>query len=386
MFLVALFIIDKTQRRASVVKEWRGLTKITGWCFIVFGLWIILVPLVYGDESLFERLRGVPRPLEIALWIWGAFVFAKDKYFNQKLLLTGACACIFGVTFQFIQRVYLGFSPETHGWIFGMPAVWSALSIICLLPWLVYLILRADKSFNILFYGMVLIGALFVILVTYSSTMWFSFLSLFVILAFVLLLNNKYRPTKQVYCIMLLLLCLIMMLFVTFEFYAPKINDRICDRICVELNQLSSINKNFDTFTTKRELIWIDAVNIIKQRPVYGYGWIDYSNTYAIKRCDKRIIDSHPHSSYLEAAFHTGIPGMSLFLLSLLLFSLICIKIIFIEHTRNVIAFAALLMLGAYVVGGFAESFFFLSRGHALLFWVPVSLLLTNNKCVLDND
>ena len=375
-FIAALLIINKKQRCAAVIKNWRGLAKAAGFCFLVFGLWIMAVPLIFGDESLWERIRGVPRPLEIAIWIWGGWVFAKDSFFYKKMLLISSCSFAFGATAFFIQRACQHFAAVYQGWLFQTDAIECGVTLLCLFPWAFYHFLHLkDNKINLL-YALVFVEYFVVLISTYYSTIYVSFFIQTAVLIFLCAINNKLRPNART-CLNLAIIIVMAAGMVACTVHKQP---AVKARLEKEVDQLTSFNtKDLESFTTERMDVWHEAVSCIKQRPLAGYGWADYDNYVSIKK-------SHPHSSYLEVAFHTGIPGAVIFAALLLLLSVLCAKKIVVVRADDAVAFSVLLMLVAYAVVGLTESFFLVRREFAMIFWAPVSLLLAGKGWYSSGD
>ena len=85
----------------------------------------------------------------------------------------------------------------------------------------------------------------------------------------------------------------------------------------------------------------------------------------------------HPHSSYLEAAFHAGIPAGILYGMAFVTSFMLALRYIFTKKGPASIAYVVSLMILAAAVGGLTEAFFYASREYLVPFWSMVSMLLS---------
>lgn len=369
LFLSALFIINKSQRRADVMKYWHGMTKVTGWCFITLGFWITVIPPIFGQESFFAALRSIERLLEVALWIWGAMVFAKNGDFFKRMLAFSTWSCVFCATVYFIQRTGQSFAVIYDDWWFGGNAVRTGIQLIFLFPWLVYSLAHTKKNNEILIFSCAVVESVVVAIFTYYSTIW---VALFVQLLCIppLMILMKIRPNTKIYKVLTMVLLCFCILFSGFFNKYPIIKDRLK----IEITQFSAFGKNIEEFTNKRSLIWAETIDLAKNHPIVGYGYDEY-HKYS------KIDMNHPHSSYLQALFYTGNMGMILFILVLVLFSMLIMAKMIEAHDDFSMLFILPLMLVSYSTASLTEVLFYASREVAIGFWVPVSLLLSQQLC-----
>ena len=383
LFLGALLIINKKQRHTSVMADWCGLVKLTGYCLIAFGLWVMIVPLFVGDESLLERFLGVPRPLEIALWIWGAWVFAKDTFFYKNMALIATYSCMFVSTVFLIQRTSQSFADMyVNKWVFSGASISSGMHLLFLMPWLFYALSHENKLCKIIAHVITIVMAAVVLISTYALTIWVAFFAQIVMLLFTAYFNTKLRLHTKSFKVVIAAF----MICAVFICAIINLYPNAASRITAECNQLSTFDKNTQTFTTNRVTIWEEVINIVEQRPLCGYGWVDYTNKYATVRYDPRDDISSTHSSYLAAAFNTGLIGLALFLILLVSSFVLCARKIFFAKKDNVLYFVALLSITAYCVASLTESLLLMSRDLAILFWVPVCLLLSNKDNIEEEE
>ena len=79
--LLSLCCITKSDVRTSLFFLKDRVAKILPLQLIIFWLWLFFVPLLFGNENLTDRLEGLGWPIEMILFMFEAFVFAKDSFF-----------------------------------------------------------------------------------------------------------------------------------------------------------------------------------------------------------------------------------------------------------------------------------------------------------------
>ena len=84
LFLLAILLLDKSQRKIDVMCYWKGFTNFAGLLLITLFLWVTLMPLFSGMEPLLDRIASLPRPIEVFLYGVGAMIFAKDDFFEKN--------------------------------------------------------------------------------------------------------------------------------------------------------------------------------------------------------------------------------------------------------------------------------------------------------------
>lgn len=127
--LLSLCCITKSDVRTSLFFLKDRVAKILPLQLIIFWLWLFFVPLLFGNENLTDRLEGLGWPIEMILFMFAAFVFAKDSFFvsvlNKFLLVFLSIFLIATIT----HRTFLLFEINFVNWIFGG----SAYNIGCML-------------------------------------------------------------------------------------------------------------------------------------------------------------------------------------------------------------------------------------------------------------
>ena len=370
LFVLALYIINKDQRQADVIKYWNGFTRVTGLCLIAMCVWIICVPALFGQASFMDVVHSTERILEVILWIWGAFIFAKDNEFFDKFISFSVLSCIVLGVVYFTQRAGQSFASMTSvDWWFGGNSVKTGFHILFLFPWLVYSLLSAEKPKKIILLSLSILSVIIVTISTYYSTIWVALFAQIILIPIITLKMNVVL-SKNIYLFAMPIFVIAMLLFYLGCHNIPEVKSRLD----MEIAQLSAFGSDTAKFTSRRSEAWAETINLTKVHPIVGYGYVAPED-YAVKT------RFHPHSSYLQAAFYTGYPGMFLFILSLCLLGVLIYNKSGKSDKYKSVFFALPLILIGYSVAGIAEVLFFTGRETAIAFWVPMSLLLSQKMC-----
>ena len=364
--IAALLLLDKHERKLDIGCHWKGFSKIAAIIFIALGLWVLFAPLLGGVEPLIERIRGLGRPIEVIICCVGILIFAKDEFFEKNFFRMSLLSAIIYFMLVFTQRMLVSFSTDRGNWIFNKYAAFVGLILLSLLPWVLYTLNNNGEDRRWRFSCVVVLPvALFTITVTYYRTIWIALIAQL----FVMLPLNYYMFNCNLKKISKLLLVLFIFFTMT-GMFLYKANTAIRNEIVSNIYSFTQIGKNFEKFTSKRGGIWAEAIQLISARKITGYGWIDYNDVAKIKK-------NHPHSSYLQAAFHAGIPAMFLYISVLCIFEFLALQYIISKHILSPIVYTVALMIVSTAVAGLTESYFFTSREYLIPFWSTLTMLLS---------
>ncbi len=366
LFVISILLLSREQRRICVRCNWSGLQKIAGYLLLILFVWVILAPLLGGVGHISERIHSVARPLEIFLYCIGVMIFARDAFFDKYFDRLSIISAIFLFVFVFIHRLLLSFSTERNDWIFNKHAAFAGLILVSILPWLVCGIIDNKNNKYLRIICIVIFPvALITIFVTYYRTIWLAMvvqLLCVIPLGYYMFRMKLYRIVKVIVLFVLSFTVLILL--------SCNANIEVRNEIKDNIKSSLAITSNFERFTNHRGEIWEEAMTLINQRKLCGYGWIDY-NDYAL------IKQHHPHSSYLQAAFHAGIPAMVLYIAVLFVFEVLACKYIIRDKTTVRSVYVVALMIISTMVVGLTESFFFTSREYLIPFWSMLAILVS---------
>lgn len=360
--LFALMLCSKEQMTVDIIRFWRGFTKFSGLLLICLAAWVVCAPLLGGVEPVRERIMGMARPLEVTLFCISVLVFARNYFFEKMLYRYSLLSIVvFSIT-VFCKRVMVDFSAVRGGWLFDMRADIVANLLCMLMPWLLYALFdkQIKHSFKIML-CMVTLLTIAMVWVTYIRTFWLG-LIVQLISAFILLvccLNIDIR--KHIYKLCLIMAILLIGIAISYHCIQE-----------VRLNFAQSLSSSsFSTFSSRRDVVWKEALSIIKNRKLLGYGWTDYDVFTTVFKAP------HPHSSYLHAAFCTGIIGGILYIGVLFSFLFLSVCNLLKRRGPVIISFVVALVIIVNLVVGFTESFFYVGREYLIPFWSTLALLIS---------
>lgn len=359
LFLLALLLTSKSLRKTKVLSNSKGLTKLAVYLLVGFAVWITTIPLLFGISSVTSRLQSLARPLEVCLYVYGIFIFARDKNFIKYFSAISLVSAAIFILLVFIQRSLVSFVPMYDGWALRTHAAIGGLTVCMIVPWFLYNICASNVSNCKRCINVVLLAiASLTIVSTYYLTVWLAFCTQIIsaIILCVVFFKNKH--------LLLILSILVIGGGAGFGYLYTRIPE-----VKTNVQQLLMIDKNLNDFTNNRVEIWKEAANLIKVRKTFGYGWVSYNDFASIKK-------NHPHSSYLEAAFITGIPGLMLYLLTLGTIFVLSLKNLFTKRGPTVFSYVIILMLVAYGVGSFGEAYFFIRREFLIPFWTTICMVI----------
>ena len=141
---------------------------------------------------------------------------------------------------------------------------------------------------------------------------------------------------------------------------------------------------NIENFSTGRWSTWKQTLHKIKARPIAGYGLGLSFKSFDIRSDMSRTLHSdevitHPHNTMLQVAVHTGLPGLALFFMALLvLFILAISKTVASKHQTLYFTFA--IMIIAKFFAGITDSFFMPARYFLVPFWCLAFYVMFNES------
>ena len=371
--VLALFFLTKENFKFN----WTRGQKITGCILALFCAWMIVIPVIFGENPLPVRLRDAVRPVELTLWICATLLFAKDDFFVRNLKNFSITACFLYSLIALHWCFETHFALEYKNWPVLDDSHCAGALMSGIAVWIMCEFVTAKNPFKVVFCFVTLgLGALLTIFARFS-TFWVALAAEFLAALTVLLFTDRKKFLK-------LLLCLVLLLSLAIGGIntVMKNNAGIRAKIDQELNQLTSLrNKNLECFTSHRAQIWEDTAKAVAQKPFFGYGK-DVLKQH-IRPLPGGTIQWHAHNNLLEAAFEAGIPCallLTVFCLSLFLLAAFALRN---SHSFNSEAFVCVVLLAGYFTAGLAENLYMTDRCKLVFYWsvFAACLALCNNKC-----
>lgn len=216
------------------------------------------------------------------------------------------------------------------------------LLVIALLAWGLWLTSSKVRSSSSLFYGVIF----FAIVLALWATVTRAYLISLILSCFVVISLATTRKVRRASAIVCLLVLAIATLWIEKE------------------RRMGWIAMN-DPGTQFRLLMWRDAPRLIRAHPVFGIGLDSIfvkGQEWALEAYKKYPLVSHFHSTYIQMAVDTGLPGLAIWLWLVTAYLLLLIRLI--RKTRSAGYFEYGIALGAF---GAALAFILSSFIHYIL-------------------
>ena len=372
-FICIMFIFFFSEKR--IFKNYNNYI----WIYIFIIFWIYIVVNSYLTENNFRSLQSAIsqiRFLILALAI-GFFFQFNVKALNKLILTIGLI--IFFVSIDTIYQYFFGHdifgiepsydtNPYRLSGPFGKELIVGGYISFLSAPVISYCFLNLNKSFNLKnFYFIIFILTTFfaVLLSGERMSLLFYCCNIFFLLFFI--------DKKKIILISSLLIITLFSMYTLNQNVKSRINNFIFDL------------KNFENSNHAR--LFSSAYNIWKDSKISGR-----TKNYRIicdeskidKLTDKQTGSTHPHNIYLEFLSETGLIGLILFSIFIIIF-LIFIKKHFkkLDNIRKSIFIGSLSVVLFYIWPVKSNGSFF-STFSATLFWFNIGLILltinTKNK------
>lgn len=370
LFFLSIFCIDKAVfyetfhcRKGSAFKRYA--------CTLIF-FWacLILIPLVWGVDDVLERVRSIGWPLEMILWVCAAQLFARDAFFIENVKKASICACVLysliAIPFFISTNFVIG-----HTFYYAWPcslAYWSAGSIIsCLSAWIIYqlFIVNGMSRWHSAMCSFFYVLTSFVMFMTLCVTFWVVMAAQILTILFI----SVYLLKKGISVFLKKMVLIIGGIVLVFSMVF-MISHKILTAIEPQYQQLLMFNKDVEAFTSKRNLVWKEAIGLIMERPLTGYGWAEYENF-------NKLSMGHTHSSFLQIAWTAGLFPLVLFICLLLQLLYICIHALRRSGSNCALPVIVLLVAVAFLVNGTLDNLFSATRKVSMLYWIYLHMPLS---------
>lgn len=354
--LLALFFLYKSKKHLpwSEIVDQNGKWVIGVFC--LFWCWITLIPL-FGAGGVKLGFRSMADPIEVIVCLLITLSFAQDPCFFRRMYKIILFSAFLFFTIMLTNRYMQGFTWEPRHWILSRTSAHAGAFVCFFIPW-IFLGLCKTRKINMQWFFLILLicEAIALLVMTFSSTFWLAFAVQFLLFSTLIFFRFK---RKFVFCVS------VAVLFCVATAAVAGLNHltdgQIVSQMKGEYTQLTAVGTDLRQFTTNRDIIWKNTVKLIAMHPVTGWSWKNFhevSFAHFEGETPELILRGSvtPHSSYLSAAWCTGIPGLALYLAVLLILLAKSLK----ELTKGAVdvAFVVLILLTGYAVAGFAEDLF----------------------------
>ena len=368
LFFGALFCLSKDQFKNMSLYSWNSLTKVYAVLVVLFWGLMLFIPLLFGVDCFSERLVSIGWPLEIFLWMWLTLFFAKDEFFVKTLstfsILAVACYCLLALNHIYATKLVIDYNYYYH-WPLHLNS-WIAGSLIsALMPWLLYKFWKSSRLASFICCFILFILSSVVLIATAYTTFWLILCCEFAGSAILMLFDKSSKKTMLAWKFALCSCTAIIALAAVVSF-SPKAADMLRE----QCSQLAAFDSDITVFTSERDLVWKEAVQLIRRRPIIGYGWADYEKFSAIGK-------GHSHSALLQIVWTAGIlPGV-VFLLILGTAAFLCLYNLYRYKNVKPLCFTVALVLMVFTVNGILDNDFKTTRKVAMVYWICLAMPLT---------
>ena len=277
--LLALLLLWKSTSCNCYTFSDNVLFKVQKITLIALSVWFTFVPLFGGAAAINERISDMARPIEVIFYSIVGWRLAKEQSFIELFYRLSCISAVFLSVVVFFYRLHVSFSTLREHWFFDMRAEFAGIILLSLIPWLYCFIFEKGKipiKKNILYYGVLLL-AIISITVTYYRNVWVAWIVQFAVALILLprVFHVRWRDSLNK-AIIISIVCICM------GGWAYDNNYEIRDNI----NSFIRFYKDadLDHFSSKRVEIWREAISLIRERPIVGYGWCDYNEFATIKK------------------------------------------------------------------------------------------------------
>ena len=119
--------------------------------------------------------------------------------------------------------------------------------------------------------------------------------------------NTKFSKTK----------CLTpLMLFIILTISSSQIVSNNFQILSTDVKNIAAENSLAKNAGSKRWELWTNGLDLLKNRPIFGYGPENLGNQYLALGIDQ----DRPHNEYLQHALFLGIPAFALYLAAIFMF------------------------------------------------------------------
>ncbi len=385
---LALLLMWKTMPIPRFSLKHKDFSRTTWFIVLAFFIWIFTIPLMFGATTLAQELRDFVKPLEVLIFILLSLFFFRGEDFEERFTfwsVVGLCAFIFSCAVnRYINNfadvrghdTFLNFTPIAALQYISM---WLGCLICYLFKKKGNLLIRILALIAIIIApGLALIsyyrGAILVCVATLLFALFFVFL---------LIRQRVFVKLSLVLLVILLLLGATATSLLCVPDKCSAVFNIWQERIESTSSEMSQTN-SFEGLSTGRWSAWRQMLGKIKARPIAGYGLGLSFKSFNIRSDMSRTLHydeiiSHPHNAMLQAAVHTGLPGLALFLLSqLVLFILAISKTVASRHQTLYFTFA--IMVIAKFFSGLTEGFFMPARYFLVPFWCLAFYVMFNES------
>jgi len=313
MYLCVLFFLLKAKSNlSSIVKHPISL-------FVILHILWIAFSSIYSTNSFFSIKFLLAKCWYVLPFYFLPLLLLNSERDYKKLFSFLLSGLLISVSYVMIRHASLGFSfdsiNEAVRPIYRNHVNYGVLLVACL-PYMVYLISQNKSRYRILKY----IGLTVILLAIYLTYTRAAHISVFLACAVFIII--KYRLAKPALLISIAgAIGLLTFLSINNNYlnYAPEYTKAIEHKKFDNL--VEATYKMEDVSTVERLYRWVAGMNMIKERPLTGFGPATFYSEYKAYTVNsyKTYVSDNPeksgiHNYYLMTAVEQGLPGLLIFI------------------------------------------------------------------------
>ena len=388
-------VISQFLEKSHIFKKPTGVARTI---FILFFVFFVLeaFPNAINAPSFYVWGKGSSVFLETILYTYMAFCLFDTDEKRKKLLITFAVAnAILALVICFRPLFQLWFHNATllkilnfnasldNGNCFGSYAT-------LLLP--IFLICANFFCGNALLGAILTCIAICATICSLSVGYWGANFVCFV--SFIILtISKKLLNTKFFFTLLIITILSGCALFVASPpEFKLKLKEEISQAAALFTERTGNTALDLDKFTTHRYGIWMLSIDMIRDKPLVGWGYDNFlgkSKDFYDNHKDKLTFENygwyeigesfyHPHNTFLSVAVAGGLPSLFVFLVFSLTVTYVAFKTYFTGKSRLSVIFALLMVISiaTQAGAGLTSDLFAARRDMGVIFWAFLGVFL----------
>ena len=331
------------------------------------------------------------------LWFIIPIVFLGSIYFKEKniirlFLFLFVFSVFIVVLYTVINHASYDFGEQEGHWVmwpfFKDHTIYGAIIAMALPLAIGLLFSKQHDIFFKCFYGVIILVILIGLYFSYTRAAWLSVVgAIFVFLFLKYKVKFKYLFATAI--------CMLAIIFISWDKIQMELKRNKFEHTTEEFSERiqSAANVSTDASNLERINRWECAIEMFKERPVFGFGPGTYAFEYArYQKPESLTIIStnfgnmgNAHSEYLSALSETGIIGFFSFILvvAVIFYRSIILYLKTKELERKTLLLFMILSLSTYFIHAFLNNFLDTDKA-AVPIWGICAMVIALEKSLLD--
>lgn len=309
-WLILLIGLFKERKKQKVLDR-----RVAGVALLLIVIGFISSIVVWDDPHLI--LKGFSRLLEFLFSVWIAAYVLRETVSLERFSKIWQYSIALSIVHTVIGILL---KPGSAGMFSNIDTLGQYATLV--FPFSLILLLFDSDNKNIpclLFRWFMFIGSAFMIFISFSSIAWITgVFSVFLIFLFL-------RPSSKKFVRSISVLFLTGILCIGGVIAVDNhLGNNIRYQMNRELRQLFSVN-DIRKFSNNRDIYWHNAFELVKVRPMIGWGWVNSSVSTKLDlnqgskfmegpNFEDTFVPGHAHNMYLNIALYGGVSTLLLML------------------------------------------------------------------------